>query len=351
MSQISGVTQPQQRPSMALDQMAEFAKGLNINEKSQTLVKEVVGLLASERNVRVTNAPVNARTETGTVNGPTGTPALDNPDDPKAKEADLEKLLMYLQLENSEEQAKVAQERIESQKDNLAKTHKDRLEKIKETMDKMDEAANASIFSKIFGWLMAAIAVVVAVAACVATGGLALGPVIGAVLAVGCMVMTETGAMEDIMKGLAEALEKMGMSKQAAQIVAQVVIAVAILAASLACCGAGAASVVGNSASAAAKLAQTIQKAADIAMKVVGVGSVIAGGVSAAAHYKSGEAQADLTETTKILAMIRKQLEESEDELQKILEMIQGIYADIVNILGSETDTMKTIANQMSQMA
>ena len=31
--------------------------------------------------------------------------------------------------------------------------------------------------------------------------------------------------------------------------------------------------------------------------------------------------------------------------------MIQGIYADIVNILGSETDTMKTIANQMSQMA
>ena len=86
-------------------------------------------------------------------------------------------------------------------------------------------------------------------------------------------------------------------------------------------------------------------------MKIVGVGSVIAGGVSAGAHYKSGEAQADLTETTKILAMIRKQLEESEDELQKILEMIQGIYADIVNILGSETDTMKTIANQMSQMA
>ena len=351
MPETSGITNNTSFRNIFTDQFEEMSKGLNINEKGQALVKEIVGLLASERNVRVTNAPVNARNETGTVNGPTGTPAIDNPDDLAAKEADLDKLLMYLQLENTEEQAKLAQERIESQKDSLATQHKERLDKIKETMDKMDEAARASIFSKIFGWLMAAVAVVVAVAACVATGGLALGPVIGAVLAVGCMVMNETGAMEKIVKGLAEALESLGMDKQAAQIVAQVVIAVAILAATLACGGAGASSVIGDSASAAAKLAQTIQKAADIAMKAIAVGSVVANGVSAAKNYESGEAQADLTETTKILALLRKQLEESQDELQKILEMIQGIYSDIVAILNSETDTMKTIANQMSQMA
>ncbi|MBQ9368647.1 MAG: type III secretion system translocon subunit SctE [Victivallales bacterium] len=351
MPETPGIREVSPFRPMATNQIADFAKGLNINEKGQALVKEVVGLLASERNVRVTNAPVNARSETGTVNGATGIPAIDNPDDPAAKEADLEKLLMYLQLANTEEQAKLAQERIESQKDSLATQHKERLDKIKETMEKMDEAAKASLFSKIFGWLMAAIAVVVAVAACVATGGLALGPVIGAVLAVGCMVLNETGAMEDIVKGLAEALEKMGMDKQAAQIVAQVVIAVAVLAATLACGGAGAASVAGNSATAAAQLAQSIQKGADIAMKVIAIGSVIANGVSAAKGYESGEAQADLTETTKILAMLRKQLEDSQEELQKILDMIQGIYSDIVAILNSETDTMKTIANQMSQMA
>ena len=351
MPETSGITNNASIRTILNNQFEEMSKGLNINEKGHALVKEIAGLLASERNVRVTNAPINARNETGTVNGPTGTPAIDNPDDPVAKEADLEKLLMYLQLENTEEQAKLAQDRIESQKDSLATQHKERLDKIKETMDKMDEAARASIFSKIFGWLMAAVAVVVAVAACVATGGLALGPVIGAVLAVGCMVMNETGAMEKIVKGLAEALESLGMDKQAAQIVAQVLIAVAILAASLACCGAGAGSVIGESADAAAKLAQTIQKAADIAMKVIAVGSVIANGVSAAKSYESGEAQADLTETNKILALLRKQLEESQDELQKILEMIQGIYSDIVNILNSETDTMKTITNQMAQMA
>ncbi|MBQ6470779.1 MAG: type III secretion system translocon subunit SctE [Victivallales bacterium] len=351
MPETPGIREVSPFKTIDINQVADFAKGLNITEKGQSLVKEVVGLLASERNVRITNNPVGNRSETGTVNGPTGTPAIDSPDDVKAKEADLEKLLMYLQLANTEEQAKLAQDRIESQKDSLATQHKERLDKIKETMDKMDEAARASIFSKIFGWLMAAIAVVVAVAACVATGGLALGPVIGAVLAVGCMVMNETGAMEDIVKGLAEALESMGMDKQTAQIVAQVVIAVAILAATLACGGAGAGAAVGNSSTAAMQLAQSIQKAADIAMKVIAVGSVIANGVSAAKNYESGEAQADLTETTKILAMLRKQLEDSQDELQKILEMIQGIYSDIVAILNSETDTMKTIANQMSQMA
>ena len=345
MPETTGITNNAPFRTIFTDQFEEMTKGLNINEKGQALVKEVVGLLASERNVRVTNTPVNARNETGTVNGPTGTPSIDNPDDPAAKEADLEKLLMYLQLENTEEQAKLAQERIESQKEGLATQHKERLDKIKETMDKMAEAARASLFSKIFGWLMAAVAVVVAVAACVATGGLAVGPVIGAVLAVGCMVMNETGAMEKIVKGLAEAFEAMGMDKQTAQIVAQVVIAVAILAATLACGGAAAGSAVGNSSSAAVQLAQNIQKAADIAMKVLAVGSVIANGVSAAENYESGEAQADLT------ALLRKQLEDSQDELQKILEMIQGIYSDIVAILNSETDTMKTIANQMSQMA
>ena len=337
--------------SLLTNQTDDVAKGLNLTENGKVVMQEVLSLLGSERSLRVTNTPVNSRSETGTVNGATGTPAIDSPDDPVAKEADLEKLLMYLQLENTEEQAKLAQDRIESQKDSLANQHKERLEKIKETMNKMDEAARASIFSKIFGWLMAAVAVVVAVAACVATGGLALGPVIGAVLAVGCMVMNETGAMEKLVKGLADALEAMGMDKKAAQIVAQVVIAVAILAATLACGGAGAGSAVGNSSAAAAQLAQSIQKAADIAMKVIAIGSVIANGVSAAKSYESGEAQADLTETTKILALLRKQLEESQNELQKILEMIQGIYSDIVGILNSETDTMKTIANQMSQMA
>jgi len=333
-----------------VNQVADFAKGLNLSEKGQAAIRDVVALLATERNVRVTNTQANARTETGTVNGPTGTPAIDDPDSQQSLEADLEKLLLYLQLDNLEQQAAEAKKRIEAQKDTLQSQHTERLEKLKESLDKMDEAAKASLFSKIFGWIMAAVAVVVAVAACVATGGLALGPVLAAVIAVGAMVLNETGAMADIVKGLAGLLEDMGMSKEAAQVVAQVAIAVAILAATLACGGAGAGALSGTMTT-AQQTAQTIQKLAEVAMKVIAVGSVLANGVSAYQNYKSGEAQADLTETNKILQLIRQRLEESEDELQKILDQIQNVFSDIVAILDSETDTQKSIANQMGQMA
>ncbi len=331
--------------------MVDFAKGLNLTEKGQSLIKEVVGLLATDRSVRITNSPAALRNEPGTVNGATGTPSLDNPDDEKAKEVDLEKLMMYLQLENAEEQAKLAQDRINSQKDTLSGTHKDRMKKINESLEKMDKAARTNLFNKIFGWLMAAVAVVIAVAACVATGGLAIGPCIGAAIAVGTCIMNETGAMDKIMEKLAEGLEKLGLSKDVAKIVAQVAMAIVIMAASLACCGAGAGSAASSAANSAAEIAQGIQKGANIAMRIMGGVSVISNGVGAGQNYAAGKAQAEVTETSKILAQLQQQLKESEDELQKVLELIQNVFSNMVAILDSATDTQKTIAMQMSQMA
>ncbi len=348
MPEVPGIREVNPFKPLAINQAADMAKGLNITEKGQALIKEVVGLMATDRAVRVTNVAAAGRNELGTVNGPTGTPAIDSPDDVKAKEADLEKLLMYLQLANAEEQAQMAKDRINGQKDSLSKSHQDRMDKINKSLEKMDKAARTSKFNKIFGWLMAAVAVVIAVAACVATGGVAAGPVIGALIAIGSCVLNETGAMEKITDKLAEGLQKLGMSKDAARIVAQVAMAVVIMAASLACCGAGAGSVLSTP---VAELAHGIQQGASIAMKTMGLVAVISNGVGAGQNYAAGKAQAEVTETGKILAQLRQQLEESEGELQKILEMIQNTFSDLVAILNSETDTQKTIAQQMSQMA
>ena len=120
-----------------VNQVADFAKGLNLSEKGQAAIRDVVALLATERNVRITNTPANARTETGTVNGPTGTPAIDDPDSQQSQEADLEKLLLYLQLDNLEQQAAEAKKRIEAQKDTLQTQHNDRLEKLKESLARL----------------------------------------------------------------------------------------------------------------------------------------------------------------------------------------------------------------------
>ena len=350
MPEFPGIRNLSPLKPISINQAAEMAKGQGVSPKTHSLVMEVASLLATDRAVRITNSPV-IRSEAGTITGSTGIQAIDNPDDAIAKEVDLEKLLMYLQLENTEEQELLAQDRIESQKDSLATTHKERLDKIKETMEKMDKAAATALFGKIFGWLMAAVAVVVAVAACVATGGIAVGPCIGALLAVGGMVLAETGAMDKIVEALAKGLEELGMDKQTAQIVAQVAIAIAIMAATLAAGGIGGTIAIGNASTAAVQLAQNIQKVADIGMKLIAIGSVLTNVANGVNNYEVGQAQADLTETTKILEILRKQLEESEEELQKLLEMIQGIFSDIVSILNSETETQSTIANQMSQMA
>lgn len=345
MAEIPGINEQARQRPVYVNQAAEMAKGLGVTEKAQTLVKEVAGLLGSERSVRVTNAASTQTAEVGTPTGATGVPTLDNPDDAKAKEVDLEKLIAYLQLENDEKQAQMARERIEVQKDNLESQHNAQMEKIQKSLDEMDKAAKTSLLSRIFGWLMAALAVVVAVVACVATGGVAVGAVVGAVIAVGSMILNETGAMEKITQGLSDLLQSMGMSKMAADIVASVGLTVALMAASL---GSSALSLGTSAANATLRLVQT---GLTVANTVIGVGSTITGGIGAVNNYNAGMASAELTETEKFLAQLRQQLEESQEELQAILEQLQNGYQDVLAILNSETDTQKAIAQQLGAMA
>ena len=129
------------RTTPNVDLAASLSKGLGLSEKATQAVKEVAAILGN-RSVNVT-APAASRNETGTVAGPSGVPVLDNPDDEKAKEADLEKLIAYLQLENSKEQAEAAKSRIDSIKGELELEHKDRKAKMDKSLKDMDEAAKA----------------------------------------------------------------------------------------------------------------------------------------------------------------------------------------------------------------
>ena len=219
------------RTTPNVDLAASLSKGLGLSEKATQAVKEVAAILGN-RSVNVT-APAASRNETGTVAGPSGVPVLDNPDDEKAKEADLEKLIAYLQLENSKEQAEAAKARIDSIKGELELEHKDRKAKMDKSLKDMEEAAAARKRNSFFGWLMTGLAILGAVIACVATGGVAVGAVIGAGIALGAQILNETGVMEKIVGGLSDALQSLGMSKMAADIVAQVAITAVIIAASI----------------------------------------------------------------------------------------------------------------------
>lgn len=351
-TEISNVTN-RQMPN-TINEATNLSKGLGLSEKATQTIKDVAALLGG-RNVSVnTNERVD-NTETGRATGATGVPALDNPEDIKQLEQNLEKLLSYLQMDNDERQTAMAKERIEIQKDTLDAERKNRSEKIDKSLKDMDKAAESRKASRVFGWLMTALAVVAAVVACIATGGLAIGPVIGAGIAIACQVLNETGVMDKLVEKLAEGLEKLGLSKQAAQILAQVLITVAIMAASL---GAGFAggggTAVSNLAKGAAKTMETVEKvraAIAIATTVVGTASTITGGVGAYQGYKAGMSQADVSETEKVITALKQRLEESEEELQQILAQLQNAVAQMAELLSSATDTSNEIANNLGAMA
>ena len=341
------------RTTPNVDLAASLSKGLGLSEKATQAVKEVAAILGN-RSVNVT-APAVSRNETGTVAGPSGVPVLDNPDDEKAKEADLEKLIAYLQLENSKEQAEAAKSRIDSIKGELELEHKDRKAKMDKSLKDMEEAAAARKRNSFFGWLMTGLAILGAIVACVATGGVAVGAVIGAGIALTAQILNETGVMEKIVGGLSDALQSLGMSKMAADIVAQVAITAVIIAASIGAGAAGAAGKVTELTSALGKILQTAAQAVAPALQIgtgiIGLGSTISGGVGAYQSFKAGMSQADVTETEKFLAVIQQKMEEAEEELEKILQMIQDLVGQIVQLLSSQTDTTAEIAMQMGQMA
>ena len=340
----------QQMPSTVND-VVNFAKGLGLSEKATETVKEVVSLLGG-RNVSV-NATARAdHAETGKPTGATGVPSLDNPADVKQLEANLEKLLSYIKMDNDERQAQMAKDRIDLQKDSLDTERKSRSEKIDKSLKDMDKAAKSRTASKIFGWIMTAIAVIAAVVACIATAGIAVGPVVGAGIAIACQVLSETGVMDKLAEKLAKGLEGLGLSKEAAQILAQVLITVAIMAASIGTgfLGGGG-SALANAVKGGAETIEKVRAAVAITAMVIGVGSTISGGVGAYQGYKAGMSQADVSETEKFITALQQRLDECEEELNQILEQLQQAISQVAEMLMSATDTSNEIANNLGAMA
>ncbi len=344
---------------------AMFESLLKTSGADATELKEVVGkamevLAGANLSVTKSDATGAAGAAERKTTGATNVPALDNPGDLKQVQANLEKLVAYLQLDNEERQTQMAKDRIEIQKDNLETEHKDRMKELEASFKKMDDAEKARMASRIFGWLGAVLAVVAAVVVTVVTGGMAAGfAIAGAALAVTALVMNETGAMDSLTNKLSEHLqEKYGMSKSQAQLAASLIINISIMVAQLGCAIGSAASAAASAAKAAADAAVTVsttaakvQSVVTIANTAVSAGGLLSGGANSFFTYRSDDAKADVMELQKFITMLQQILDESEEELQQIVEQIQSAIGKIADLISSATDQSAEIANNIGQMA
>ena len=243
------------RPQIQTSAFDQAAKLSGDSTKAKEIVSKALEILAGA-NVKVTRSDDTSATGVGErkTTGATNVPSLDNPGDAKQLQANLEKLVAYLQLDNEERQTQMAKDRIEIQKDNLETEHKDRMKELEASFKKMDDAEKARMASRVFGWLGAILAVVAAVVVTVVTGGAAAAfAIAGAAIAVSALIMNETGAMESLTNKLSEHLqEKYGMSKSQAQLAASLIINISIMVAQLGCAIGSAASAAASAAKAAA---------------------------------------------------------------------------------------------------
>ena len=347
------VTIPPVIPS-TIDSTSTYAEGLGLTEDAKETVADVAKLL-SNYNINIIGNMTDP-SQIGQPNGATGIPALDNPEDLQQIQENLEKLLAYLQLDNEERQAQMAKERIEVQKDSLESEHKTRMDKINESLKKMEDAAKSRLATRIFGYIGAALAVLAAVVTTIVTGGAAAAfAIAGAVVAVTALVMSETGATDKLIEAIADSMEKSGMSHSDAQLAASLIVNLSIMLISLGCSiggmGAGFAGVGKAVADSIGTVARVAQGATSVASTAVGVGSLAAGAASTALNYEAEMAKADVSELEKIMMELQRRLDESEEELNALLEAIQNGLDAIAQLLASATDTQTEIASQIGQMA
>ena len=356
-------------------QFEQIGKMGGDSTKLKEIVDKTVEILAGT-NIKITrgdDASANGIAEKKT-SGATNIPVLDNPDDAKAMEANIAKLISYLQLDNQERQTKMAKDRIDMQKAGLDTEQKDRMKEIAESIKKMEKAEKAAKISRIFGWIGAVLAIAAAAVLTVVTGGLAAGfAIAGAALAVTSLVLNETGAMDTIIEKLADHLqEKYGWDRNKAMLAASLIVNISIMvlqlgcsvgsmAAGIAAAGKAAADAAATGAkvageatrisAAALQTARQIQTAITIANTGTGIMSLASNGVSTYLSYKSESAKADTTELEKFVTMLQQRLDESQEELQKILEQIQSGIGMIAELISSSTETSDAIARNIGQMA
>ncbi len=318
-------------------------------------ISQVAPLLGEAGNVRISLQVYGVDTN-GRAIGSVSAPELDEADVALAALADLEATLAYLKMEVDEKQVEAQAKRLDSLKGQLKAAHDYQMGKVNESIEKAREQEKAAKAQRALSWIGAIISVVAAVVLTLTTGGLAAGfAIAGAVLAVSSAFMNQFGGDRALLKAMSESIrEDFGCNKRTADAVAQGIYGTVQLVLGLACSFGGLAAGGSAAAQAAANVARTgvsLSHAAKIGQTVCNVTMFVANATTSAAStalgYQASIKQAETTEAQAILNKLQKFLEESQDDMQEILEQIMNTGVAVLELLESKTDTLNKITAEI----
>lgn len=270
-----------------------------------------------------------------------GTPIAGKPElpPPFTDALEIADTLASLKSKINEAMTGVIKENIEKNRDSQRQQFKERIEQLQKAIEASKKASTWGSLGKLLGWVAPALMVAVGVVL-VATGyGTALGAMLiaGGVVGLIAQGLQECGAAQKIQEGLASLFEKMGMSKDAAQIVAtityQVVVVSVMIAASM---GAGAIGATGAAVSASTQIAVGVMQAL---LGVAGAGM----GLGVAINEKeAADHQAKAAEINALLKQLQQKLEEQEDQLREVIESWEKGMDIVMNVIETQSAMAKT---------
>lgn len=278
--------------------------------------------------------------------------------------SDIMMVVAQLRTKVGELQSNFFMEEVGIRKDNMAKASEERLEKLAESIKKMEKAAKSGLFGKIFGWIGAVIGLVGAAIATVATGGAAAPALAVAILGVTMMILEETGAMEKIVEfvaknpmmlalilgpiggailgGVLTGLKEGGvLDEDKMKMAIQITFDAAMLVTSVA------AMICSGGASASSAVFKVIGLVGQVAGGIASVGSGAAGVAQSAYSYQAADLQADAAEDRAWLAKLQAMLSEEMDRLQDIIDKLNQGFTDASDMLGDIADSNNAILKNL----
>lgn len=342
------------------------------------------------------SAPVAKASMVGMVREISGTPEIDEPDSDAAKEADLEQLMAYLMLDQSEEQAKRAEERIKSLLSKMQSERDNTIGKLKNMISIAMEQAERQRNANILGWFMTALAAVVMIASSIVTLGAATPlaiagfgfALLGTAMSITMQALTSSGKMQKMIEDRAREMQEkdpslsfsdaMAKAQNEATIITTT-ISVILAVGSLSCgvaslCKAAAKTGADAAAKAAAKAAEegtkntvmeTIKNAlrstrvqlgakitsvvGGVANTGMGVGATVSGFKMIDTAKEVAERQAQMLEAQKILDATEEAMEKEETVLKSLVEQIQDCYEVIGDLLGRNSEFMTRVMSNLNR--
>ena len=270
------------------------------------------------------------------------------------------------------EQIELARAQISQHRKLMESKHNKTISDLKESQKKQEESKTANVVTEALTWIAFALAMILAVVTAIVSfgaGSAAVGAValIGAAIAVTVTILNETGAMDKISDALGKCFEDVLVAcgvpkedaKKAGKLIAQIVIAVLIIAIEIAL------AVFSGGASmeeAAEEITSVVaQRATKVALKAIQIGHATAAAVDIGAASSGmasgimlGQSElltADAMKEKGIIKKLEAALERDKSFIRQLVQLLEMMHESTIDALETGHRTREKISTGQTSLA